>query len=398
MFPNFGDINGDLFGMEQPNKKRKISNDCIEFDNFSGYYNPNSNTNINTNANINTNTNDINSITTMNSSNILNNNNINNNNNNNSIISEQKFESFHYSPKSDDNNVIINDTHMFSHNNIMNNNSNNSVFDDSYMSNNNICMNNNNGICTHNNNNNNICNHNNGLNNGNIMNRLRTPDVNIKLKVPLIHLYDDIPLKVGIIRNKICKYCSGNNILLCNKCNNDGLIPTKSELILNLKGKINGDKIKFNGYGDEKINYIPGDIILTINEISNNNFTRDGPHLYFKKYINLIDCFNRNNSIYIKHINNKILRVSIKNNIIKPNYVICIPKHGMPLKNNINKRGHLFIQFNIIFPDNINLNPYLLNALKQILPKNYIDKDKLYAKENKNLIQNVNYYELDDDT
>lgn len=193
----------------------------------------------------------------------------------------------------------------------------------------------------------------------------------INLNVHLIHLYIFMPIDINIIRNRICESCNGftcnNNFSLkCQKCENHGVYPQEKKLTLYLQGRSHNDNIIFKGEGDEKPGKTAGDIIVIINQIPDPAFSRDGPHLYIKKKISLVEALI-GGDIYIKHLDHRILHLPQNcGETIRPYHIKCIPNEGMPYPDNVDRYGHLFIQFEVEFPHKL-IGP-IVQVLKHTLP------------------------------
>jgi len=101
--------------------------------------------------------------------------------------------------------------------------------------------------------------------------------VEVPLKVSLKDLYNGVPKKIKITRNKM----EGNR-----------RVPEEKQIEIDIKkGWKAGTKITFEGYGDEEAGLEPGDIQFVIQEKKHPVFTRDGNDLTMKKKYFLIGCF-----------------------------------------------------------------------------------------------------------
>ncbi|CCH61420.1 hypothetical protein TBLA_0E03660 [Henningerozyma blattae CBS 6284] len=245
------------------------------------------------------------------------------------------------------------------------------------------------------------------------------PDINHNLKCTIKDLYRGKRSKLRLERSKLCSICKGDGGVkrsMCNQCHGDGNITETTRLgpmlqtfthtcnICNGNGWViisqetcqgcngvgfynemkifdveiypgmkDGTQIVFNNEGDEIVNkrrVIPGNVIIHINEIEDNKFKRvnDGQDLYYWNYE--IDLFTSlcGGVIYIKgHPNNKLIKVDIlPGEIIESGSVKGVESLGMP-KNKGNEYGILYIQFQVKYPEKLNMES--IKAIEKILLK-----------------------------
>jgi DnaJ-class molecular chaperone len=93
-----------------------------------------------------------------------------------------------------------------------------------------------------------------------------------------------------------------------------------------------------------------GDVKIAVEIINDTNFQRVGLDLIYRKAIPLKDALC-GFSLEIKHLNGKVLCLSNKSNVIKPNYKKNIPKMGF--KRDETTIGNLIIEFDVVFPDKL---------------------------------------------
>ena len=149
----------------------------------------------------------------------------------------------------------------------------------------------------------------------------------------------------------------------CNKCSGKGyLLKTgykyeKEKQVITvsvLPGMDDEEQILSEGkgnYNHHTKSY--GDVLFVLKEKEHESFKRKSNDLYYKKELNVAEALT-GTSFYITHLDNKKLFVQ-SDEIIKPGTVRMIPYEGMKTNNNIHK-GHLYIIFDIVFPDNISMN------------------------------------------
>ena len=110
-----------------------------------------------------------------------------------------------------------------------------------------------------------------------------------------------------------------------------------------------GTKITFEGKGDEVPNRPPQDIVFVIHQIPHARFTREGDNLITKVKIPLIKAITAGNTIDVKALDNRILRVPLKE-VVKPGYERIVKNEGMPKSKSPGQKGNLVIKFEIEFP------------------------------------------------
>ncbi|MES1922739.1 DnaJ (Hsp40), subfamily A, member 4 [Bonamia ostreae] len=78
-------------------------------------------------------------------------------------------------------------------------------------------------------------------------------------------------------------------------------------------------------------------------------------NLFLKKGITLTDALY-GTQFAIKHLDNRILKVSTKGTIVSPREVRCIENEGMPLHTRPFVKGALFVEFDVKFPNAKNIS------------------------------------------
>ena len=126
------------------------------------------------------------------------------------------------------------------------------------------------------------------------------------------------------------------------------------------KGMKTGDEIvnnylklkRFDDYGEERIDILPGSLIFVVQEIvSDNVFYRTNDDLNCDIYISLKEAllgFKRT----IKHLDDHLVNVN-RDTVIQPGHVIKIKGEGMP-KHQRSEKGDLFVKVYVIFPPKMN--------------------------------------------
>ncbi len=94
-----------------------------------------------------------------------------------------------------------------------------------------------------------------------------------------------------------------------------------------------------------QLGYEAGDIIIILQQIPDTTFQRENQHLYDTKEIVLVEALC-GGEFYIKQSDGRILTFTTRTGEVSAPYQIkCIPNKGIPFKDNINRRGHIFVQF-----------------------------------------------------
>lgn len=153
-----------------------------------------------------------------------------------------------------------------------------------------------------------------------------------------------------------CNNCNGAGIYIkpvktCSECKGEGIYETENLCNLNIpKGFEDGTRTVFNNLGEQpkKQNQTPGNLILELKVQDHSTFTRKGNDLYYKLSITLTE------SILGKDISIAYFDDTIKINInqfgvINPNKQYIIKNRGLPIVNT-DKKGNLFLEFNINYP------------------------------------------------
>jgi len=155
--------------------------------------------------------------------------------------------------------------------------------------------------------------------------------------------------------------------LRCKKCN--GRKVNRERKILEVevnKGMEDGQKITFSSEGDQEPGLEPGDIIIVLDEKAHDRFKRSGQDLIMKLDISLTEALTGLKKT-IKTLDDRTLVIqTVRGEVIKTGDVKQVQGEGMPYYRNPFEKGRLLIQFNVVFP--ANLEPSMAEALSKILP------------------------------
>ncbi|KAK6589939.1 DnaJ [Cryptosporidium xiaoi] len=125
-------------------------------------------------------------------------------------------------------------------------------------------------------------------------------------------------------------------------------------------GMHSGDTIRFEGSGEQRLTYEPGDLIVAIFEVEDKRYKRVGNDLHTSMEISLSDAL-LGFSLPLKFINGKDIIIERKE-ITSYGDVIKVEKKGMPIRNT-NDFGDLFVTVKFKMPSK--LNEEQKNLIKQ---------------------------------
>lgn len=161
-----------------------------------------------------------------------------------------------------------------------------------------------------------------------------------------------------------CKACEGIGV----KCN----MKTERKIIeIDIeKGSPDNHFVKIQGAGHEMPGVITGDVIFHLDVKKSDAFTRKVNDLYTKIEISLSEALF-GCKLALTHLDDRILNISSLEgfdiqNIDEP-IVKCIKNEGMPIAGS-DKKGNLYIVFQINFPDIKDMSEEKKEQLKKLLP------------------------------
>lgn len=166
-----------------------------------------------------------------------------------------------------------------------------------------------------------------------------------------------------------CTNCNGLKKIAehkCNDCTGSGTIITDKQFLLIIEpGCENDDKKIFQGHGDELLNEERGDVIFILKEEKNNLYKRCGNDIIYNYNITLGDSIV-GSEVSFDHLNGSKINYKEVNIIQQKSYSILHNK-GMPIKNNNNKFGDLYVVYNIVYPNKV-LSDTEKDSIRKILP------------------------------
>ncbi|GMR55670.1 hypothetical protein PMAYCL1PPCAC_25865 [Pristionchus mayeri] len=169
-----------------------------------------------------------------------------------------------------------------------------------------------------------------------------------------------------------CPACGGEGKQIeqkdrCKSCN--GKKKTQEELIIEVKiepGMHDGEKIVFEGKGNEEPGLPAGDVVIVLDEQKHNNFARQGANLIMEEQIDLAEALCGFTRVITTLDDKKIFYTSLPGEVIDHGDVKVIQGRGMPHHRNPTDKGDLIIQFRVQFPSHLDDNSR--RVLSQLLP------------------------------
>ncbi|KAK7246865.1 hypothetical protein RIF29_41735 [Crotalaria pallida] len=185
-----------------------------------------------------------------------------------------------------------------------------------------------------------------------------SPNLTRKATTPIIFSQTTARRKPPEVEKKL--YCSLEDLCFgCTKkikvtrdvIKHPGVILQEEEILkIEIKaGWRRGTKITFEGKGDEKPGFLPGDIVFIIDEKKHPLYTRNGNNLEVGVEIPLVDAIT-GCSIPIPLLGGEKMTLSLENTVIYPGYEKVIEGKGMPNPKHKGTRGDLVVKFLIDFP------------------------------------------------
>jgi len=156
----------------------------------------------------------------------------------------------------------------------------------------------------------------------------------------------------GTIIHKQCPHCDGNKVL----------DHTQHYTLEVIAGMPEGHEVVFEGEGDENPDWEAGDVVLRVrSRRDKGGWRRKESSLYWRETIGVDEAllgFERN----LTHLDGHEVRL-IRKGVTQPGFVQKIEGEGMPLFENRNLHGDLFVEYNVVLP--ISLAPQTRRKLAE---------------------------------
>lgn len=170
----------------------------------------------------------------------------------------------------------------------------------------------------------------------------------------------------------VCPECRGQGERInpkdrCKQCQGKKVVRDRKILEVHVdKGMTDGQKIIFNGEGDQEPDLEPGDIIIVLDEKEHSMFKRSGNDLILRLEIQLIEALCGFQKVIRTLDDRDLVITTLPGEVIKHGDVKCILNEGMPQYKNPFEKGRMIVQFWVQFPKT--LPPEVIPALENALP------------------------------
>ncbi|KAH0785412.1 dnaJ subfamily A member 2 [Histomonas meleagridis] len=179
----------------------------------------------------------------------------------------------------------------------------------------------------------------------------------------------------GLIQSiQTCPECNGmgesiTDEIRCPTCHGKKLIEETKDIIVHVKpGMEDGEKIVFQGASSEIPGAETGDVIIILNEIAHDVFTRNHNDLLIRKRLTLSEAIYGARFV-IEHLDGRKLVVETDAKaVIQPGDVQRIVREGMPVRGDPFNRGTLYIMFNVLLPQQSELSMEFRHSLCKVVP------------------------------
>jgi len=184
------------------------------------------------------------------------------------------------------------------------------------------------------------------------------------------------PLGPGMVQQvqRVCPDCGGEGEVIdpknrCKTCNGKKVSEETKILEVQVqKGMQHNQKITFRGEGDQQPNVETGDVVIVLQQLEHDMFTRKGDDLHMSMTVGITEALC-GFKIPIKHLDDRELLVTSKpGNIIEPGCKRILFEEGMPTHRNPQEKGNLYITFEVAFPKEF-ADLDKLKGLERLLPR-----------------------------
>lgn len=200
-------------------------------------------------------------------------------------------------------------------------------------------------------------------------------------QIDLEDLYNSADTKVSVNRRVVCRGCRNKpadpKCKGCRKCPDEvkmvnvqvgpGMIMQQQQQVSSKefckhedsvidvhieKGMRDGDSITFPHMSEQRPGMIPGDVVIKLAVDKNKRFERRGDDLHMKTSITLREALLGFKKI-LKHMDGHTVEIETQG-VTKPLQVIRIKDEGMPLRDDPQSFGNLYLKVEVVFPKKLN--------------------------------------------
>jgi DnaJ family protein A protein 2 len=192
------------------------------------------------------------------------------------------------------------------------------------------------------------------------------------------------PIGPGMVQQvqRTCGNCQGEGEVIdpknrCKKCLGKKVVEEIKVLEVEVdKGMKDGQKITFAEEGDQQPGIKTGDVIIVLQQQPHNRFTRNGNDLHMKLTIGLTEALC-GFKIPVQHLDKRELLITSKSGeVIVPGGRRVVLDEGMPVYRNSMEKGHLYIEFDVIFPQDNSVALHSLKSIEALLPARQTQMDQ----------------------
>lgn len=172
----------------------------------------------------------------------------------------------------------------------------------------------------------------------------------------------------------MCGECQGQGERInakdrCKNCSGKKVVRERKILEVHVdKGMSDGQKITFNGEGDQEPGLEPGDIIIVLDEKEHAVYRRSGQDLILRMELQLVESLCGFQRTITTLDQRELVITSIPGEVVKHGEIRCILNEGMPRYKNPFEKGRLIVQFTVNFPDSGFVPPQNIATLESLLP------------------------------
>ncbi|KAK7051002.1 DnaJ-related protein scj1 [Paramarasmius palmivorus] len=175
-----------------------------------------------------------------------------------------------------------------------------------------------------------------------------------------------------------CNECGGRGKVIvknCPHCGGGKVVDHTATYTLEVaSGMPEGHEVVFEGEGDESPDWEAGDVILRVrSRRDKGGWRRKETSLYWRETIGIDEAllgFDRN----LTHLDGHVVRLHRKG-VTQPGFVQTIEGEGMPLFENSNLHGDLYVEYNVVLP--VELSPHTRRKLTEAFQSSDSRHDEL---------------------